>query len=174
MRTYWRLTGMKVLIGVLVVASSGMAQGVGAKFGSREPTTCVNMKDPAKGAPSAEQVRRYFICGAEHESGTDLFLVTDVKVEVGKGMAYRDIPQIHRPGNADPEGQVYQIRGSFKKYMCSTISTAYSKRGKNCRIYDQPKATGECHKDNFGEWQCSLTDWNSPDKYGTADQPPPK
>jgi hypothetical protein len=167
---------MKIVIGLLLAAGCAMAQGVGAKFGSREPATCSNLKDPVKGAPSADQVRRYFICGAEKQSGNDLWLVTDVKVEVGKGEAYRDIPQIHRPGNADPDGQVYQIRGGFKQYMCSTQHTTgmFANAGKNCRTYEHPKATGECHKDNFGEWQCSMRDWNSPDKYGTADQPPPK
>lgn len=164
---------MKVLIG-LVAASLAMAQGVGVKFGSREPAICANMKDPAKGAPSAQQVKRYVICGAEHQTGNDLFLVSDVQVEVGKGVAFRDIPEIHRPGNADPEGQVYQIRGSLKRYLCSTISTAYPNRGKNCRVYNEPKATGECHKDNFGEWQCSLRDSGSPDHSGQADQPPPQ
>jgi len=167
-----RHTGMKLLIGLLVVTSSVMAQGIGAKFGSRDPMTCANMKDPAKGAPSAEQVRRYVICGAEGQTGTELYLLSDVKVEVGKGVAFRDIPQIHRPGSADPEGQVYQIRGSLKRYMCSMIKNYPI--GKNCRVYDEPKATGECHKDNFGEWMCSLRDLGSPDKYGTADQPPPK
>ena len=163
---------MKILIGLAMVASLATAQSVGAKYGSREPAVCPSLKEPVKGAPSAEQVRRYVICGAEGQSGSELFLLQDVKVEVGKGVPYRDIPQISRPGNADPDGLVYQIRGSLKRYMCARNSGDYL--GKNCRVYDEPKATGECHKDNFGDWQCSLKDLGSPDKYGTADQPAPQ
>jgi hypothetical protein len=169
-----RHTVMKVFLGTIVAAGLAAAPSVGVKYGSREPAICQTMKDPAKGPPSAEQVRRYVLCGAEGEKGRTLYLLQDVKVEVGKGAAYRDIPPIHRPGNADPEGLVYQIRGSLKRYQCEPHSTSFPNAGKNCRLYDEPKATGECHKDNFGDWQCSLRDLDSPDKYGTADQPPPK
>jgi len=125
------------------------------------------MKHPVKVPPSVEQARRYVIYGAEHESGNSLFLVTDVKVEGGKGIDFKDIPQIQRPGNADPEGQVYQLHGSLKSYMCNPVSTGpYPNAGKNCRIYDNPRA--------IGEWQRTLRDYNPPDKYGTLDQPPPK
>jgi hypothetical protein len=168
---------MKVFMGILTLACVATAQqGVGAKYGSREAATCPSMKEPAKGAPSSDQARRYLICNAEGVKGGTLYLLQDVKVEVGKGTPYKEMPGAGRPFDADPEGMVYQIRGSLKKYSCvaQITSKLWYNVGKNCRIYDEPKATGNCHKDNFGEWQCLMSDWNPPDKYGTAEQPPPK
>ena len=75
---------------VLVAAAAqfSYAQGVGAKFGARDPHTCSSRKEPVKGALTAEQSRQYFICDQERVwtgATTFLNLVTDVKVEIGKG-----------------------------------------------------------------------------------------
>lgn len=47
----------------------------------------------------------------------------------------------------------------------------FANAGKNCRVYDGPKATGTCYRNNFGEWQCSIM--ADVTTYGTSDQPPP-
>lgn len=158
-----------------VVMSAALAQqGLGAKYGSRNPTTCPSMKDPAKGPPTAAQATKYTACKMEQEQGlSTLYLLQDLKVEVGGGTPYLQIPQIHRPGGGDPNGVVYAIRGSYKKYMCavSHASGPYPNVGKNCRIYNVPKATGNCYHDNFGDWSCTM---NGDTDYGTADQAPPK
>ena len=149
---------------------------VGAKYGSREPRTCASMKLPAKGVLSAEQARQYFQCNREGIQSYMLYLWEDVKVEIGKGTPYRDLPGMSRPGNGDPDGLVYQIRGSFKKYQCSaqinSPLTGTNNFGKNCSIYNEPKATGTCYRDNFGEWQCNMSDFSGPPAIG--DQPAPK
>jgi hypothetical protein len=103
--------------------------------------------------------------------GSTLYLLQDLKVEIGGGTPLLQMPMIHRPGGADPNGTVYAIRGSYKKYQCTVISKVYPDAGKNCRVYDVPKATGSCFRTNFGEWSCSLP---GDSDYGTAGQAPPK
>jgi hypothetical protein len=153
-----------------------MAQGVGAKYGSREPAKCASMKDPVKGAPSAEQARRYALCYGEGEKGDHpvvLYLLQDLKIDVGKGTPFKQLPFQNRPGTADPDGLVYATRGTFKLYRCEPQITAgrYINVGKNCRTYDSPKVDGTCFRDNFGEWQCPLYP-NLANK--ATEQPPPK
>jgi hypothetical protein len=161
-------------LGTLILLTSPVfgQQGVGAKYGARNPATCPTIKEPAKGAPSAAQAAKYAQCAMEGEmNGSTLFLVQDVKVEVGGGIPLLQMPMIHRPGGADPNTTVYAIRGSYKKYQCTVISKVYPDAGKNCRVYDVPKATGNCYRTNFGEWSCKM---DGDTDYGTAGQAPPK
>jgi len=151
-------------------------QSVGATYGSREPRTCASMKSPVKGVLSAEQARQYLQCNREGVTSNMLYLWENVKVEVGKGTPYRELSLSSRPSNGDPEGSVYQIRGSYKQYQCSHLInsavTGTNNTGKNCNVYDQPKATGTCYRDNFGEWQCNMSDLSGP--RAITDQPAPK
>jgi len=98
-----------------------------------------------------------------------------LEIEVGKGTPFKELPFQNRPGTADPEGLVYQTRGSFKLYRCEPqITTARDVNvGKNCLTYDRQKATGSCFRDNFGEWQCQFDSWD-PSENKTSEQPPPK
>ena len=124
---------------------------------------------------SAEQANRYLICYLEGETGSNyLYLLEDTKVEIGKGTPFLQIPFNQRPGTADPDGMVYQIRGSYKKYQCGVLhpSGFLLNVGKNCNSYDNPKATGTCFRDNFGDWICNMADLSGP--LGSHDQPPPK
>lgn len=151
-------------------------QGVGAKYGTRDPHTCQNATAPTSGAPSPTLAAQYVVCGRERETnGNTLWLLENVRVQVGKGTPYRDIPQIHRPGNVDPDGSVYAIRGAYRMYMCGVVQNniVTKNAGKNCRVYDVTRATGTCYKTTFGDWSCSLIDDNSAG-YGIADQPPPR
>jgi hypothetical protein len=148
-------------------------QPVGPKYGSREPKTCQAAKEPTKGVLSAALAVKYTACGMEREVNENtLYLVEDLKVEVGGGTPFLQIPEIHRPGGADPKGIVYAIRGSFKQYQCgvSHPTGILKNAGANCRIYNTPKAEGTCFRDNFGEWSCHLL---GDQGYGTAGQPPP-
>jgi len=149
-------------------------QGLGAKYGSRNPKTCASIKEPAKGALSAAQATQYTACAQEGEmNGNTLYLLENLKVEVGGGTPYKDIPTIHRPGGAQPDAIIYAIRGSYKRYMCGVEHRTgpLANAGKNCRVYDLPKATGVCYRNNFNEWTCSL---QGDTNYGTAEQAPPK
>ncbi len=149
-------------------------QGVGTKYGARDPKSCPSQKEPTKGVLTPQQAAKYLTCGVEKESRGLLYLMQDVKVEIGKGTPFRDLANINRPGTADPDGSIYQIRGSYKQYACSPVQekAAYqlANAGKNCILYDEPKATGSCFRDNFGEWICK---WDFASNRGTSDQAPP-
>lgn len=149
-------------------------QGVGTKYGARDPQTCPSRKEPTKGVLTPQQATKYLICGVESESRGLLYLMQAVKVEIGKGTPYRDLSSIHRPGNADTDGLVYQIRGSYQKYQCAPLQEKgpyqQANAGKNCAVYNEPKASGSCFRDNFGEWVCTMT---SMGEQPTLNQPPP-
>ena len=135
--------------------------GLGAKYGTREPKSCAARTAPAKGAPSPEQARQYFICDAEHEFGSSLFLVANVKVQVA--------PVAHPPNQTireinasdlDPSQPVWDIRGSLTQYQCSQTASwdnPYA-RTHNCTVEDHPTATGYCFKNTFAEWHCVMSD----------------
>ena len=131
-------------------------------YGTREPLTCASTKEPAKGAPSAEQAARYFRCGPTGEGVRirSLYLMEDVKVEVGKARPFRGGGMsggvdINMP-DVDPSQPVYPIRGSFQQYQCNNPKTSISPEGKNCDQSNIPKASGVCYRTTFGDWTCTL------------------
>jgi hypothetical protein len=134
------------------------SNSLGAKYGTREPATCPGRTAPLKGAPSADQATQYFICDAEHELSSHLFLVTNVKVQVAPAShpASRSI----LGGDLDPTQPIWDIHGSFMQYQCSQAATwdnAFA-RTHNCSTNDMPTATGYCYKSTSGEWHCTMSD----------------
>jgi hypothetical protein len=140
----------------------------GKKFGARDPQTCSSRKAPASGALSAEQAKQYFICDSEKvvESsslGELLNLVTDVKVEIGKGRPFNmqaDSFGFATDLGIDPSQTVYPIRGSFTSFQCAKIGSTNGNPGKSCSKLPQPEAKGICFKTTFGEWHCDMTDFD--------------
>lgn len=162
--------GLMSLAAVAVVpAQTGMA----VKYGARSPAICPSRQEPARGAPSAAQALKYFICDNEYLQDWayrhELHLVSDVKVEVGAGRRF-DIAIDHSPANEgiDAAQLVYPIKGSFVSWTCSPVEA--SEAGKNCMKYTQQEATGTCYKTSSGDWHCRMI--------GRGDfvggQPPPK
>lgn len=129
--------------------------GIGEKYGSRDPRTCADKKNPTTGIPSAEQAKEYFICFSEHEFVGQLYLVDDVKLETGKPRAYNPNEDLN-VYDIDVNAPVLPIRGSYKQYQCSPISDYMQNRGKNCNISEISDATGLCYKNSFGEWVCKM------------------
>jgi hypothetical protein len=161
--------GAAIAILLLGDASKSEAQ-VGARYRARDPQTCASRKDPAKGPITADLAKKYVTCHIEAESSGKLYLLENVTVEVGKGTPFKELPSSARPFGGDPDGLVYQIRGSLTRYQCAPISDILQNAGKNCNIYQEPKATGTCFRDGFADWVCNMTDL-SPIK--TYDVPPP-
>src|ERR1035441_8983724 len=70
-------------------------KGQGARFDTRDPTSCASRKEPTKGALTADQAKQYWLCEAEvmvkagSPENDQLKLRTNVIVEVGKGRPYR-------------------------------------------------------------------------------------
>ncbi len=159
----------------LATKSAAAQRGVGAAYAARDPRPCPTVQATANRPPDVATATAAFICKAEHVFSGSLFLVSDVRVQVGGGTPFRELPGIHRPGGADPNATVYAIRGSYASYMCNSVGTgpyAY-KAGENCRRYDYPSAEGTCFRDNFGEWSCQMLGDAQP-KYGTDKQPAPR
>jgi hypothetical protein len=144
------------------VAGSLSAQpGIGAKFGSRDPFVCKSKTQPASGAPSGQQLVDLIRCGSAGERVYDgqLYLLENVKAEIGKGRPYVYTDYGHK---LDPSKPVYPIRGSFDKYQCTALNPKIGMKGRNpgdnCSIYPQPKAEGICYTTTFGEWDCLMQD----------------
>jgi hypothetical protein len=155
---------------VMLLAGSGAVaqKGVGSRFETRDPYSCGSRKEPAKGGPSPEQAKQYFVCEDEHvvKGGTpendQLWLDTNVTVEVGRG----------RPFNIgtdsgcalcteiDPAQPVYPIRGTYTQWACGSLHpccTVGVARGANCARAENPVAKGMCFKTTFGDWHCVMS-----------------
>ena len=135
------------------------------RFGARDPRTCENTNAPSKGAITAALALKYLNCQMEGIWSNDLYLVENVKVEVGGGVSYAAIRGQYSLDQIDVRVPVYPIRGSFLKYQCQDPQTAYvGPPNTNCITYNNPKATGYCYKTTFGDWKCNMTDRSSTEK----------
>jgi hypothetical protein len=135
---------------------------VGAKYGTRDPRTCGDRTAPAHGAPSAEQARQYVICELEQGDGQrPLSLVTNLKVQVASvSHPPNQLVKEISAARMDPREPIWDIRGSFTIYRCYALASLIAQndfaRTHNCWVSEQPKATGYCYKDTFGDWHCGL------------------
>jgi len=152
------------MIFLISMSGSTFAQaGAGKKYGARDPRPCPDAKQPARGAPSPAQAAQYVICGNEKELANDLYLLDDVKVEVGGPRPFNRLDD-RNVQNLDPKQPVYPIRGSFKSYQCSQLvrkadgSIDQNSVGRNCTVYSYSNAEGFCFKTTFGDWRCGMTD----------------
>jgi len=178
-RTVLRWKSMLLAIFTVVLVSGAynaiVAQekgSIGAKYGSREPRTCADMKIPARGAITAALAAKYFICAAEKEDSRYLYLVDNVKTEVGVGRPYNRNMDINLP-QIDVRFPVYPIRGSHTQYQCNPESDYYGP-GKNCNRYEHQNANGFCYKTTFGDWRCYQADQNIPTRNEFFNVAPPK
>jgi hypothetical protein len=158
---YWFLA---VNAGVLLAQPGLVPQAsVGRAYGTRDPLACTSKKEPARGAPSAEQARQYFICGksGDRESRDTLFLVENVRAEVGKGRPFQggNLADINMH-DIDPSLPVYPIRGAYVLYSCRKLNQRlYGQRAEDqCMIWDHPNAEGACYTTTFGDWNCKMAD----------------
>lgn len=133
-----------------VVAQQG--KSISERYGSRDPRTCEDTKAPAKGAITAALALKYLNCQMEYVSGGgDLYVVENVKVEVGGGIPYAAIMGQRSLSEIDVKHPVYPIRGSLLRYQCQNRLTAARVPDANCNTYNEPKAKGYCYKTTFGD-----------------------
>jgi hypothetical protein len=135
------------------------ATGDGKRFGARDPRPCQSLKEPTRGAPSAAQVKQILSCEAERLQrsgavGDLLYLVTDVSVEIGKGHPFNILTDSYN--SIDPSQTVYPIRGTYTAWQCGVSGSIGAPAGKNCAKNDAVPMTGNCYKDTFGDWHCTL------------------
>lgn len=146
------VTFAAVISMVFLFANTATAEN---KYGAREPRTCADTKAPATGPITAALAQKYLNSQMESYSGNDLWLVENVKVEVGGGVPYT--PNLGSFQEIDVKVPLYPIRGSYLQYQCHTI-TPYTPAGKNCSCYTHNKAKGYCYKTTFGDWTCFMAD----------------
>ena len=130
--------------------------GSGAKFGSRDVSTCDNTKAPTKGAITAALATKYARCAREKVDSGSIWLLEDLKIEVGGATAYN--PKLQYPAEVDVRSPIYPLRGSYKTYACDAVSDdeRNGNRGANCTVFVRTKAEGVCFKTTFGDWNCSI------------------
>ena len=139
----------------------------GNKYGTRDARTCDDKKAPARGAISAALATKYFICEAEGVKGSELYLVENVKTEVGGSRPFNPRDDVNYY-NIDVRFPVYPIRGSFTMYQCVPVENdpkfpTYNNVGENCSRYENRNAKGSCYKTTFGDWRCTMADFNIAD-----------
>ena len=150
---------------------STFAQGVGAKYGTRDPRTCSDTKAPARGAAmTAALATKYVICSSEGVQGENLYLIEDLTdVQVGGSRPYNY--NNDSVADIDVTARVYPFRtGSYKSYQCGAVYEG--NKGYNCNIYPVPKASGACRKSTFGDWKCTF-DYQTVDRSTTENNVPP-
>jgi hypothetical protein len=153
-----KIESRKKLLLCLILALPLAAQpGVGAKFGTRDPR-CGPRKTQGNAAPSPDIVREAVLCQKEGVSGDYLYLIENLKVEVAqKGRALQISDRMPDIDNNVP---IYPIRGSLTAYQCRLLVNAPA--GQNCMVTEQSNAGGQCYKNTWGEWVCSLTGFGDP------------
>ena len=60
----------------------------------------------------------------------------------------------------DPRQPIWDIRGSFTSYQSVALASVMAGNDfastHNCRMAEQPSATGYCYKDTFADWHCGM------------------
>jgi hypothetical protein len=156
----------------LLSATGVTAQNYRVLYGSRAPRICANTKTPTSGPISNVQATQYFICGAEHTFGDNLYLVDKVVVEVGKGRPF--LPDTDRIPDGDANYPVYPIRGSYVQYIVDRLSTISPNAGKNCSVFPAPHASGLCYRTTYGNWVCTMIDVMAPSVASQREIAPPQ
>lgn len=150
----------------------GEVAGVGARYGSHNPRTCPAGSISGGSAPTVTQATMSIVCNQEGPSiDQTLILVSEVTVQIGQGRSYAQ-SNLYDATDADVNAQVYPIRGSLKRYICSPLPPfGIFPAGQQCSMFPAAVATGVCYKNTFGDWHCSMA--GGLGSQGLSKQPPP-
>jgi hypothetical protein len=150
--------------------------GAGKQYDTRDPFVCKSTKEPAKGAPSTNQVTDYVRCnkiGGEKIAGGYIWLFEQVVLQIGKGRTFSSWSDA---GNIDIDNSqtVYPIRGTVDSYQCRPPGSMGFPAGKNCHVKRATDFAGTCFKTTFGDWSCQGHPMGDPLADVQANMPPPK
>jgi hypothetical protein len=156
-------------------AQSPLVQPPGTnRYGAREARICTDRTAPAEGAITPELAAAYVVCDAEKVSGYYLYLVEDVRVEVGGSRPYNPNMDLNVP-DIDVAFPLYSIRGGMVTYQCVEVNPDFSNSapGRNCNRTNQPDAKGYCYRTTFADWRCNMIDLgNDPANWQQGVAPP--
>jgi hypothetical protein len=120
------------------------------QYQARNPRRCKALTAP----PQLDQLVAAVQCQMEADRPTGLFLMQEVRVEMGKPRSY-DVQIDGELQEIDPSAQVFPLAGSLKQFWCSPVGVGYP-AGANCTVSPMPQALGKCWKTTFGDWKCNL------------------
>lgn len=143
-----------------LMATPSMAASVGEEFGARDPATCSDTSQPTSGSIPWGLAATYFSCAEEGLFGGNLYLIDELRIEVGSPIPYVSIEvDLY---SIDVTAPAYPIRGSYVKYQCRSLKTEnIGMEGANCTSYDHPNAVGYCYRTTFADWRCFMADKNN-------------
>jgi hypothetical protein len=123
---------------------------LGARYGTREPRTC----DRRKPALATDDAKELLICDAEREFGGNLFLVSNVSVDLVKPRPLTPNEMAGVPG-IDRSQPVYDFHASYDKYQCTPVPRDRDNpNAHNCNQYKVTSVPGGCYKTTAGDWHC--------------------
>ena len=148
---------------VLIAASTNLSAQTVARFGTRAPRVCAEVRSK----PTPEQAAALIQCRVETMSEGEIYLLEQVRVQMGSAQSYNEKTHVFLTG-VDTTAKVYPIRGSQTSYRC--IRTKDGGVGTNCVTVAGPNAQGYCWPTTFGTWDCIFS---GPDSTPVPNQPPP-
>jgi len=164
---------MKSLLLAIFVISVAHGQGGGKEYATRDPLACKSKKEPAKGAPSASQLKDYVRCSNERIAGGYISLVENPQIEIGKSRPYSAWSDSGN-SNIDNSEPVYPIRGTYDLYSCRPPGSMGFPAGANCNVRKATEFKGTCFKTTFGDWSCPIQGIGDGFAGVTHSVPPPK
>jgi hypothetical protein len=130
------------------------------RFGSRDPRTCADTSAPAGNNITPALAAKYFACKAEYVRGNQIYLVEDIKVQVGGPVPYT--PNLGAFEGINVRVPLRPIRGSYVGYQCRDLVREHTgPASTSCGVYEHTKATGYCYKTTFNDWSCYMADPNA-------------
>ena len=144
----------------------GSASVFNPRFGARNPRKCRAVTT----VPTADQIPALLQCSMESQDNFYNTLIEDVQVQVGAMRPYA-FKADSQNQDIDTTAKLLTIRGSLVRYTCRNISQLDHDPSKICTRTPETKASGVCYKNTFGEWTCTMHDYNG---VREAEMPPPK
>ncbi len=129
--------------------------GDGKQYDTRDPAVCRSTKEPAKGAPSGNQLKEYVQCANERIAGGYISLMQNLQIEIGKSRPYSAWSDSGHT-NIDNSEPVYPIRGTYDLYSCRPPGSNGFPAGQNCNVRKATEFKGTCYKTTFSDWSCPV------------------
>lgn len=148
--------------------SSSVDAATGRDYGTRSPRTCAQVK----AQPNRQQMAALVQCSSEAYLSGYITLLDQVKVQPGIARAYDSRIDGKHQG-IDVRAEIIPLRGSEVNYICEPVTGSSStNKGKNCSVFIEPQAQGECWRSTSGQWQCQMGEITGTPN--AVSQPPPK
>lgn len=132
----------------------------GEGFKARDPRKCTSVKD----VPSPNQAAALIQCGMESGDAYSVSLWQNVGVELGQSRPYQYTSDSHY-SSIDTTSPVYPIRVTADHLTCMRDDAT-------CLGHHSAKATGDCYKTTFGDWNCFFSTTDQVDPAESRPAPP--